>query len=186
MISKHFTDLAEVSGPVVAATTNPNHPDGWQLAYTIARHEKVVAAQLRSRGIDSIVPVYKAIHRWNKRAVTLELPLFPSYVFLHCNPLNHYAVVSVPGLVSIVSFQGKPATVPHEELMAVLNALNFRNSQPCPYLALGKRVRITSGPLAGVVGVIERIKGLRVIVSVDCIASSVAIEANADDLALAA
>jgi len=69
--------------------------------------------------------------------------------------------------------------------MAILTALKFRDSEPCPYLALGKRVRITSGPLAGVVGVIERIKGLRVIVSVDCIASSVAIAANADDLASA-
>jgi len=185
MNSISFTDLAEVSAPAVAATTTPIHSNGWQLAYTIARHEKVVATQLRSRGVESVVPVYKANHRWNKRAVTLELPLFPSYVFLHCNESNRYAVVSVPGLVSIVSFQGKPATVPHEELMAILTALKFRDSEPCPYLALGKRVRITSGPLAGVVGVIERIKGLRVIVSVDCIASSVAIAANADDLASA-
>ena len=185
MVGNPNTDLAESTVPLVAATTTPNHANGWQLAYTIARHEKVVAAQLQSRGIESVVPVYKAIHRWNKRTVALELPLFPSYVFLHCNESNRYAVVSVPGLVSIVSFQGKPATVPHEELTAVLNALKFRHSQPCPYLALGKRVRITSGPLAGVVGVIERIKGLRVIVSVDCIASSVAIAANADDLASA-
>jgi hypothetical protein len=39
-----------------------------------------------------------------------------------------------------------------------------------------------SGPLQGVVGVIDRIKGTRVIVSVEAINSSIAIDAEASDL----
>lgn len=166
----------------VEATTSTQDLDGWQLAYTVARHEKVVNAQLQSRGIDSVLPIYKTVHRWNKRNVTVELPLFPNYVFLRCNESNRQRVITVSGIVNLVRFQGQMATIPNEELQAVLNALKFRQAVPCPYVAVGQSVRIIAGPLSGVVGVIERIKGIRVIVSVHAIASSIAIEADAADL----
>src|SRR6266550_6579306 len=176
-------DLGEIaSTPAVADATDLK---GWQLVYTVARHEKAVAAQLQSRGIDNFVPLYKTVHLWHNRSVNLELPLFPSYVFIHLDGSNRRNVVTVPGIVSIVSFQGRPAVVPAEQIAAVQNALKFRRVHPCPYLASGNRVRIMSGPLAGIVGVIDRVKGFRVIVSVDSITSSIAIEAEAADVELA-
>ncbi len=149
-------DAENANTPAVADATDSK---GWQLVYTVARHEKAVAAQLQSRGIDNFVPLYRTIHRWHKRSVNLELPLFPSYVFIHVNGSNRRAVVTVPGLVSIVSFQGRPAVVPEEQVVAVQNALKFRRAYPCPYLASGSRVRLISGPLGGIVGVIDRLKG---------------------------
>ena len=160
-------------------------PKGWQLVYTIARHEKAVAAQLESRGVEHFLPLYKTSHRWHNRLVNLELPLFPSYVFVHLNGSNRRNVVTVPGIVDIVCFQGRPAVVPEEQIAAVQNALKFRRAYPYPYLASGNRVRIMSGPLSGIVGVIDRVKGLRVIVSVDSVTSSIAIEAEAAELELA-
>jgi transcription antitermination factor NusG len=175
-------DLSEsVSASEVADATDPK---GWQLVYTVARHEKAVAAQLEARGIDNFLPLYKTTHLWRTRSVNLELPLFPSYVFIHLDSSNRRDVVTVPGIVSIVSFQGRPAVVHEEQIASVQNALKFRRAHPCPYLANGDRVRIMSGPLAGIVGVIDRVKGFRVIVSVDSITSSIAIEAEAADLEL--
>jgi transcription antitermination factor NusG len=171
-----------VSIPAVADATDPK---GWQLVYTVARHEKAVVAQLESRGIDNFLPLYKTTHLWLKRSAQLELPLFPSYVFIHLDGSNRRDVVTVPGIVNIVSFQGRPAVVPGEQIAAVQHALKFRSANPCPYLANGNRVRILSGPLAGIVGVIDRVKGFRVIVSVDSITSSIAIEAEAAELELA-
>jgi transcription antitermination factor NusG len=106
-------------------------------------------------------------------------------VFIHLDASNRRDVVTVPGIVNIVSFQGRPAVVPEEQIAAVQHALKFRRAHPCPYLANGKRVRIMSGPLTGIVGVIDRVKGIRVIVSVDSITSSIAIEAEAAELELA-
>ncbi len=183
MYSSRIFDLGESTGTPTAV--NATGPKGWQLVYTVARHEKAVAAQLQARGIDNFVPLYKTIHLWHKRSANLELPLFPSYVFTHLDGSNRHNVVTVPGVVSIVSFQGLPACVPEEQIAAVQNALRFRHVHPCPYLASGNRVRITSGPLSGIVGVIDRVKGFRVIVSVDSITSSIAIEADASELELA-
>jgi transcription antitermination factor NusG len=183
MYGSRSLDLGKsASTPAVADATDPK---AWQLVYTVAHHEKTVAAHLQSRGIDHFVPLYKTIHRWRKRLVNLELPLFPSYVFLHLDGSNRHNVVTVPGVVSIVSFQGRPAVVPEDQIAAVQNALKFRRAHPCPYLASGNRVRIMSGPLSGIVGVIDRVKGFRVIVSVDSITSSIAIEAEAAELELA-
>jgi hypothetical protein len=86
MSGRRILAIAEnTSTPAVADATDPQ---GWQLVYTVARHEKAVAAQLQSRGIDNFAPLYKTIHRWHKRSVTLELPLFPSYAFIHLNGSN--------------------------------------------------------------------------------------------------
>jgi transcription antitermination factor NusG len=159
-------------------------PQGWQLVYTVARHEKTVAAQLRSRGIDYFLPVHQVVHQWGARSVKIELPLFPCYVFLRLNASNRRDIITVPGIVHVVSFSGQPATVSEAEIATVQNALKFRHAYPCTYLANGKRVLIRSGPLRGILGVIDRVKGLRVIVSVDCINSSIAIEAEAADLEL--
>ena len=167
---------------LLADRSNCPAPRDWQLVYTAAHHEKVVAVHFQSRGIEHLLPVHRAAHRWNKRVVTVDVPLFPGYVFLHCDEVNRHAVITTPGVVSLVTFQDKPAAVPHSEISAIVNALKYREAYPCAYLAIGQRVRVRSGPLAGVIGVIERIKGLRVIVSVDSIASSVAIEAEAEDL----
>jgi transcription antitermination factor NusG len=183
MYRSRILDLGEsASAPTVVGATDQK---GWQLVYTVARHEKAVAAQLLSRGIDNYLPLYKTTHLWHKRSVNLELPLFPSYVFIHLDGSNRRNVVTVPGVVSIVSFQGRPAVVPEEQIAAVQNALKFRHVHPCPYLASGNRVRIMSGPLSGIVGVIDRVKGFRVIVSVDSITSSIAIEAGVAELELA-
>jgi transcription antitermination factor NusG len=151
----------------------------------VARHEKAVAAQLEARGVEHFLPLYKTIHRWRNRSVNLELPLFPSYVFVRLTESNRYNVITVPGVVDIVSFQGRPAVVPEEQIAAVQNALRFRRAYPCPYVANGNRVRIMAGPLTGIVGVIDRVKDLRVIVSVDCVTSSIAIEVDAAELELA-
>jgi len=154
----------------------------WQLVYTIARHEKIVAAQLEARGISNVLPRYKSSRRWNNRTFEVELPLFPSYVFLRCNSTNRSIALSVPGIVSLVSFNGHPASVDDAQVMGIANALKYRDAHPCAYLAKGHRVRIVSGPLSGIVGVIHRIKGLRVIVSIDSISSSVSIEVRAGEL----
>jgi transcription antitermination factor NusG len=169
-----------------AAVRDAISPKGWQLVYTVARHENTVAAQLQARGVEFYLPLYEVTHCWGRRSVKLQLSLFPSYVFVRLTALNRRNVVTTPGVVSVVSFQGQPALVPEEQITAVQNALRFRRAHPCSYLANGNRVLITTGPLRGIVGVIDRIKNLRVIVTVDSIASSIAIDVDAADIELAA
>jgi transcription antitermination factor NusG len=155
----------------------------WYVAYVITRHEKAVADQLLRRSVEAFVPLYRAVHYWNKRRAEVELPFFPSYAFVHIAPCERLRVLEVPGVVRIVSFNGIFASLPDEEIEALRAALSLRRSQPYPYFVSGERVRIRAGALKGLEGIVVKEKNAsRLIVSVDFIQRSVRIELEPCDL----
>jgi transcription antitermination factor NusG len=95
-------------------------------------------------------------------------------------------VLQVPGVVSIVSFNGELAALPEQEINALRNGLeNQLYAEPCPYLKVGKRVRVIRGPMAGAEGILSRKKDrYRVVISVDVLMRAVAVEVDATDLEL--
>jgi transcription antitermination factor NusG len=152
--------------------------------YTVSRHEKVVARQMNGNGVDHFLPLYKCVRRWKDRRKELELPLFPGYVFIRIAFQDRLRVQQLPGVLQIVSFNGKPAPLPDAEIEALRNGLS-RNAwlEPHPYLTVGRRVRVRSGPMAGLVGVLVRKKEkFRVVLSVDLILQSVALEVDSADV----
>jgi transcription antitermination factor NusG len=166
--------------PLHAAFTEPR----WYAAYTCANHERRVAAELGAREVEHYLPLYKSVRRWKDRRVQLELPLFPGYVFLRLALCDRMRVVPIPSLVRLVGFNGLPAALADEE-MAILR-LGLGQSllaQPHPFLTVGRRVRIVGGPFAGLEGVLKRKKSnLRVVVSLELIQRSVAVDVEAADV----
>jgi transcription antitermination factor NusG len=159
----------------------------WLAAYTLPRHEKVVQEQLSLRGVESFLPLYGKISQWKDRVVQLHLPLFPCYIFVHIPLARRVRVLESPGVIRLVGFSGHPAILPDEDIEALQRSLETRNAEPCPYLSAGKRVRVASGPLQGLEGVVmRRKKDLRIVVSVDCILRSVSLEVQASELCEAA
>jgi len=172
---------------VVALTAHLKTTSGelcrWVVAYTCSRHEKSVAEQLRLRRVEAFLPVYSAMRLWNQRRAVVDLPLFPSYIFVRIKLREQLRVLEVPGVAHIVSFQGRHAVVADEEIETLRNALAARRAQPHPYMAAGARVRIRSGALRGLEGMVVRERGQhRMVVSVDFITRSVAVELEAHDL----
>ena len=153
----------------------------WYAAYTWARHEKKVAQHLAERGITYFLPLYTSIHKWNKKTAMVAKPLFPGYVFVQVSHRSRYQPLSVPGVVHFVGTAKAPAEIPAEEMESLRNAiLSGSKIEPHPYLAPGNRVRIASGPMAGITGTIQRnSKGCKIIISVEMIMRSVAVEVDA-------
>ena len=156
----------------------------WYAAYTWARHEKHVARQFHERSIQHYLPLYKTVHRWKNGRVQLELPLFPSYIFVRIPLQERIRPLQVPGVVRLVGFNGRPAPLPDSEIQALLDlSSQGLKAEPYPYLTVGKRVRIHAGPLQGLEGVLLRKKSsFRVVVSVDLIMRSVVVDVDASDL----
>jgi len=76
------------------------------------------------------------------------------------------------------------AIVPETEIQAIRRAVAgpFR-VEPHPFLKCGERVRVTRGSLEGVEGILVRKKNLyRLVLSVDMMAQSVAVEIDATDV----
>jgi transcription antitermination factor NusG len=163
-----------------------DHPR-WHAVYTWARHEKKVAQHFEDRGITYFLPLYTALHKWNKKTAKVSLPLFPGYVFVHTSRQTRHLPLAVPGVVHFVGPATSPAEIPAEEGEGLRNlVLMQRKIQPHPYLAPGNRVRISSGPMSGIAGTVQRTStGCRIIISVDMIMRSVAVEVDADSLVAA-
>jgi transcriptional antiterminator NusG len=155
----------------------------WYAAYIVTRHEKVVAQQLLRRGLESFLPLYRATRRWKNRRAQVELPLFPGYLFVRINIVERVRALEVPGVVHIVSVRGEPVALPDGEIESLRTAMQLRTSEPCSYLASGQRIRIKAGPLQGLEGVVVRQdRQTRIIVSVDFIQRSTAVELWPEDL----
>jgi len=143
-----------------------------------------VLEHLTDRQVDTYLPLYKADRRWKKSAaVTIDLPLFPNYVFVRITQSQRTVVLGTPGVYSIVGSGPKAWELPEWEIGALRAGLPKRKVQPHPYLAVGDRARITSGVMAGLEGVIVRQKNnLHLVLSLDQIMQSIAIEVAAEEL----
>jgi transcription antitermination factor NusG len=156
----------------------------WYAIYTCARHEKYVARQLEERGITNFLPLYRTWHNWKDRRKQVELALFPSYVFVNISMQARLRVLQLEGVVHLVTFNGQPAALPQLEIDALRNGLAQKiYAEPHPYLTAGRRVRVCRGPLLGTEGVLIRWKDkLRVVISLEVLMRSVAVEVDAADL----
>ena len=162
----------------------PCRDSGWWALYTRHQHEKVVAEMLEAKGLVVFLPLYESIRRWKDRSKTLALPLFPCYVFVRGEMGRHLQVVSTPGVHMVLTNGERAAIIPDEEIEAIRRTLEGSlRVEPHPFLRVGERVRVTRGSLQGVEGVLVRKKNLyRLVLSVDMMAQSVAVEIDATDV----
>jgi transcription antitermination factor NusG len=156
----------------------------WYAVYTWAHHEKRVAVQMGQRQIRGFLPVYRSIHRWKDRRKEIELALFPSYVFVHLALKDRLRVLEIPGVVHIVSARGKPTALLNHEIEPFQRGVEgCVRMEPHPYLQAGRRVRVRSGAMAGLEGVLLRRKdGLRLVVCIEILMRAVAVEIDEADV----
>lgn len=156
----------------------------WYAVHIRSRHEKKVADQLAGKNVSFFLPLYKAQHRWKDRIAKVELPLFPGYLFVQIPLMEKMRVLEVPGVVQLVSAGSAPVPLVDNEIEILSKGLSDRlKAEPHPYLKVGNRVRIKSGPLTGLEGILLRHKDdFRVVISVDLIMKSMSVEIAMADL----
>jgi transcription antitermination factor NusG len=142
------------------------------------QHEKAVGEALGVLGAESLLPLYRSSRVWSDRTKSVDLPLFPGYIFAQIEPDLRLHVLRIPSVTRIVGFGGKPAAVDPIEIAQIRAALASRLPlRPWPYLKAGDRVRVERGPLKGVEGTLLREKDYaRLVIGVDLLQRSVAVE----------
>lgn len=153
----------------------------WYAVHTRHQHEKMVARVLANKGFEVFLPLYTEARQWRDRVKKVELPLFSCYVFLRGNLDRRLPIVTTPGVHGMVSSAGKLAGIPEEEIQAVRTVIENRiNVEPHPFLRCGDLVRVKSGALCGLEGLLVRKKGqTRLVISVTLLERSVAAEVDA-------
>ena len=165
-------------------------PEGlhWWAIRTKANFEKTVFAQLTNRQFEAFLPTYKTYSRRKDRRAIVSLPLFPGYVFLHSNLTDRerrVGVMQTRGMVHILGGPEGPLPVRDHEITSLQVMCNSdRMLEPLGRIERGKTVRIVSGGLAGVIGIVAEIKGKgrRIICNVNLLGRAVAAELLPTDI----
>lgn len=152
----------------------------WYAVYTKHQHEKAASELLSGRGFEVFLPLYRAEHRWKDRTKVVSLPVFPSYLFVRADFERKLEVLQTPGVFWLVESGGRPCEVPNSEIEAVRKITrSATKAEPHPYLKCGDYVRVRKGALAGIAGVLVRVKNrYRVVVSLDLLHKAIAAEVD--------
>ncbi|MEP7354362.1 MAG: transcription termination/antitermination NusG family protein [Acidobacteriota bacterium] len=150
----------------------------WYAIRVRSRSEKSVAAYLESHGLEVCSAVCRQRRAWSDRIQVVELPLFPGYIFARFGQLRRREILTAPGAAGIVGFGATDCPVDDREIASLQTMLKSGvELQRVPFLAVGARIRVRSGPFREAVGVLEQFKaGHRLVVSVSLLQRSVAVE----------
>ncbi len=150
----------------------------WFALRTKSNFERVSAVSLSQKGYETFLPTWRDRRRRRDRAVDIEVPLFPSYVFCRFDFHRRLPILLSPGIIHIVGGGAGPEPVADSEIEALRAIADAQlRTEPWPFLQVGQRVRIAVGPLAGIEGLLIKFKsGHRLVVSVMLLQRSVAAE----------
>jgi len=171
-VSSMSLDLSSQPHPQVEA-------QNWYGLHTRPRHEKIVAQRLEERGVTAFLPVVTEMHRWSDRKKKVQVPLFNCYVFARFAPnrVDRLRALRVDGVFGLVGARGEGSPIPDAQIDAVRSLVEAQLPwSSYPFLKIGQRVRVRSGVLDGLEGILVSRNGDRsLVISVDAIQRSLAV-----------
>ena len=169
----------------------PDDDPCWYALYTRSRHEKRVDAALRERSFEAYLPLVARLRQWHDRKKVIEFPMFPSYVFARTSLRDLPAALSTPGVATVIRFDGRPVAISSEEMANVrrfAEALGEAGTDAhlCPLVSVGQRVRVVSGPFAGVEGTVleQRARRATIQVGIGAIQQALRVELPVESIEL--
>jgi transcription antitermination factor NusG len=159
-------------------------PRRWFAVVTTPQHEKAAFRHLDFGGIETFLPTYESSRVWkNRQKVKVELPLFPTYLFVRIDQGERGHVLRTPGVRKLVGNSREPLSVADREIEFLRTNVLEKNAEPYAGLIVGQRARIKSGPMQGVEGwLVRKSGGWRFILTVQLIHQQVAVEVDASTL----
>ena len=158
--------------------------DRWYALFVRSRHEKTVENSLKSKRYNVFSPSYRTKRKRVDRIAEIEVALFPGYVFCQFDPSKRLPILMTPGVVGVVGRGNRPEPVDDTEIDSIRTvALAGRSVQPWPFLRLGQRIRMQSGPLTGIEGIFLRVQDENhLIVSVTLLQRAVSVVIEKDSV----
>lgn len=159
----------------------------WYAVHVRSRHEFQVFERLSMKGVEAFLPTVEKLSRWKDRRKKVVFPLFPGYLFVHVPKKSKETlnVLKIKGVVRLLSsVPNEPDPIPDDQIISLKKLVENKEAlDPYPYLSEGQRVRINSGPLRGVEGIlIEKLGKHMLVISVDVLRQGVGVKINASDV----
>ena len=134
------------------------HEYPWYALKVRTRSEEMALASLEYHGFESYCPQVKKRRRYSDRLRVVSEAVFPGYLFCRFHLSNKSKVLSGLAVERIVGFGVEPNPIEPSEIDAVRRMVE-EGGITAPVPRSGDRVRVTSGSLRGVEGVLVREAG---------------------------
>jgi transcription termination/antitermination protein NusG len=151
----------------------------WLAVQTWPRYEKKVAAELEKKQMEVFLPLVKSERQWSDRRQTVEIPLFPTYLFLRAPETfdSRISVLRTNGVINFLGARNVGTPVPQSEIESVrillARGIAFQDHS---FLNVGQRVRIRGSSLDGVEGIlVQKNEDLSLVVSIQIIQRSLSV-----------
>lgn len=156
----------------------------WYVAHTRPRCEKKVATFCERDGFPHTLPLYRSVKRYRGKKVVFRKPLFPGYLFLQAPPEQTGRLRQNEHIANLLEPPDQSEFA--AQLGDILRALDEEvEVHLAPHITAGQRVKIKSGPLRGIEGIVaERAGMLEVVLRLDFIGQAAAIRVAADEVEL--
>ncbi|RKQ50943.1 transcription antitermination factor NusG [Roseivirga pacifica] len=150
----------------------------WTAFYTKPRNEKKVSERLSDLGYEIFCPVRTVLKQWSDRKKKVKEPLFTSYIFARVDEVLRQEILKDQGIVSSVFWLGKPVVVRDSEIRAIDDFLseNPEADAVSRIFHEGEKLQITDGPLRGETGELLKIKGTKLILTIESLGFSLVAE----------
>lgn len=148
----------------------------WVVFYTKARQEKALARELVGFQVPFFLPLTPKTNLIRGRKVHSYVPIFGGYIFLFVNEQERIQALTTNRVSSTLQVEAQ------EQLTRDLRHVHQLIQADAPLtvesrIAAGQNVRIKSGPMAGIEGVVEKRRGQSVLyVAVTMLQQSATIE----------
>lgn len=150
----------------------------WTAFYTKPRNEKKVSERLANAGFNVYCPVRTVLKQWSDRKKKVKEVLFTSYLFAEVTELQRQEILKDYGIVSSVFWLKEPVRIPEAEIQAIKNLLADYPAAELVSLdtAIGQTIEIKSGPFKGEEGIVQQIKGNKIVLSLSTLGVSLKAE----------
>lgn len=156
----------------------------WYALYTKPRHEFKSASKLDEIGIKYYLPTVTKIRQWSDRKKKIEEPLIKGYIFIYANEKERINALQIESMVRCVTFSGRAATIPDWQIENLKKMLNSKSDYIISdIIKAGTKVKVTSGPFEGVIGVVNHTpNGKTISITIDLLKRSVSAVLPADSI----
>ena len=129
----------------------------WYALYTQYNKERSLEIEFKKRNIEAFLPMSKKLRQWKDRKKLIDVPLFPSYIFIKEEAVKLYDILQIQGCVRFVFFEGKPVAVPDYQIesIKILLEREMEFEIESTNVKIGDRIKIREGKFAGLCGVIK-------------------------------
>jgi transcription antitermination factor NusG len=159
------------------------HSPSWFALKVRVRSEQAAQLGLCSKGIRCYLPLHRERRRYTDRMKTVEAAMFPGYLFCQVTPEHLKAVLSVPVVQYLVGDRDGPTPIPDQEMASLQKVVSSGAAEPTPYPEKGLPVRVRVGNLDDISAIVlRRNSKTRLVVSVELLCRSVALEVDEDQV----